>query len=1074
MFQGTGGHLKAVVVAAIIIQAAISITLSLPASGTGRVCEVSSAPPAESPCNATARIDGMIRQVSEGLVGKYIQALQDFKTRYSYRGDRCYPASDYIASVFRSNGLNVSFNEFTYQYYRMRNVIGEKRGTLNPDTVFIICSHYDSTSNYWAWTEAPGADDNGSGTAAVMALAEIMSDYDFNCTVRFVCFSGEEQGLKGSGRYASDIVTAGENVSAVINMDMIASNPDPGLSTVRLFTGVLTIKDPTGLVNEIINTTAIHADPIRLEIVNAGGAGNSDHQSFAANYRSVLLIESQFSPYYHSTSDTIDKLNLTYCANVTQLTGATIARMAGINPGDTAPPAFSRLGPANGTYAVAIPEISVEVTDPGGVNATALAMKVNGANVSFSASQIPMGYNLTYIPSAPYADGQAIEVLVEAADTSGNRGNRTWGFTADAASPEPPGNLSIRKGSVELIKRGLAIDVGGTYDSRYAERPSVIFHDGEYKMWYSGHDGSTFRICYANSSDGLTWTKHGVVLDKGAIGDWDGVHAAYPSVIYDGEYKMWYSGFCSPSWRILYANSSDGLVWNKQGLAINVSAPGGLDSSFAYYQSVLKTTEYKMWYTGLDGLSMKILYANSSDGLVWNKHTVPVTPDGPGIVHGDANTMAPAVAFDGEKYHMYFERYDGLRVRTMHALSANGLDWTELGLALDVNSSSAQDPYRANRCCALIEGNETKVWYTGYNNNYQVIMYANLTPAVAPKDILLSWTPSGSEDVVAYDVFRESRPSAFTAMSGANPEFYKAPAGLTPWSYRTEYRHNISVYGPLSPTDPAYFMMPDDNILNVSLYIRDGFGNWTKLANETDYQCDLATGFTEITSIEFGYNNEIFACYNQSATKALRVYGSHMADVRAADSEADYYYVVRARDRAGNLAYCPETAGKLGTALDAGWNLVGDPYMAGPRHITEELGWLGWDAARTWDPEKQPNHWTVNRPGRDEAINSLQNVTALAGIWLQIEEQDIFAVCGMVANSTIPLRAGWNLVSYPYHEMMQASDALYGIPWDGAAVYDIYSPALLSQLQASEPLFPGQALWVHVTSDTVWTAVNRP
>ncbi len=1069
------GRMSVAIALIIVVQAVLSLTLPLQATGLDFNASADSPPPAETAHNATAQIDHLIRQVDEGLVEKYTQELQDFKTRFSYRGDRCYPASEYIASVFSQNGLNVTFNEFTYQYYSMRNVIGEKRGITNPDEIFIISSHYDSIANYWAWTEAPGADDNGSGTAAVMALAEILSDYEFNCTIRFIAFSGEEQGLKGSYRYVSDVVTAGENISAVLNMDMIANNPDPGSSSVRLFTGGGTgIVDPTTLINEMMNTTSIHVDPIGLSIVQAGQAGNSDHHPFANYYRSVMLIESVFSAYYHSTADTTDKLNFTYCANVTQIVGATVARMAGIRQSDTSPPALSPGSPANGTYSRARPSISIEVTDPGGLNASSFVLLVDGASVAPTLAQISLGYNVSYTPPAPYADGQTISVTVTAKDSSGNCAGTSWSFTVDSSAPAPPTNLTIGKGRVELVKRGLAIGNGATYDSRYAERPSVIFRDGEYKMWYSGNDASKFRICYANSTDGLTWAKHGVVLDVGASGEPDSFHAAYPSVIFDGEYKMWYSGFMSPNWRILYANSSDGLTWTKHGVAVNISSPGGHDSSHAYYQAVVKTDEYKMWYTGFDGLSMKILYANSSDGLAWNKYAEPVTPSGPGIVHGDANIAAPSVAFEAGQYHMFFDRHDGLRMRTMYAVSQDGLEWSEIGLAVDTNTSSVYDSYRANRCCALIQGNETKVWYTGFNNANQVIMYANLTPADTAQDILLSWSPSESADVVEYDVFRESRPSAFTGPSVASPEFYRQPAGLTQWTFRNEYRHNVSVYGPVSASDPAYFMLPDDNIVDLSLYMRNGLGGWTRLENGTDYECDLAAGYTLITSMDFGYNHEIFACYNHSATKALRTRGSMMADVRAASDMADYYYIVRARDRAGNTAYCTDIAGKLGTGLAASWNLLADPFMTGPRHISEELAGLDWTAARTWDPDRYPNQWTINRPGRDEGLNTLQNVSAMAGIWALSSSTGFFASCGLVENATVQLKAGWNLVSYPYHEMMHVSEALFGIPWDSVAVYDGAAQSLLSQKYGLDPLFPGQALWVHVTSDAEWNAVNVP
>ena len=71
-----------------------------------------------------------------------------------------------------------------------------------------------------------GADDNASGSTGVMVAAEILSQYEFERTIRYVFFTGEEQGLYGSREYADLVAGAGDNIVAVYNMDMIAWNAD--------------------------------------------------------------------------------------------------------------------------------------------------------------------------------------------------------------------------------------------------------------------------------------------------------------------------------------------------------------------------------------------------------------------------------------------------------------------------------------------------------------------------------------------------------------------------------------------------------------------------------------------------------------------------------------------------------------------------------------------------------------------------------------------------------------------------------------------------------------------------------
>ncbi|MCP4229247.1 MAG: M28 family peptidase, partial [bacterium] len=105
------------------------------------------------------------------------------------------------------------------------NVIGELPGKTRPEEIYIICAHYDSTSDS-PWYIAPGAEDNGSGTAGVLHLAKIMSQYDFASTIRFCTWSGEEEGLEGSYAYAAEAFDRGDDIRAVYNMDMIAYMDD--------------------------------------------------------------------------------------------------------------------------------------------------------------------------------------------------------------------------------------------------------------------------------------------------------------------------------------------------------------------------------------------------------------------------------------------------------------------------------------------------------------------------------------------------------------------------------------------------------------------------------------------------------------------------------------------------------------------------------------------------------------------------------------------------------------------------------------------------------------------------------
>ncbi|MHC4414708.1 MAG: M28 family peptidase [Planctomycetota bacterium] len=151
------------------------------------------------------------------------------QNRYSF-GTDILIAGQWILEHFEAIGLDASYHIYDQQYGP--NVIGELPGTTRPEDIYVYCGHYD-TYHAADQTDAPGCDDNGSGTSAVMMAARILSQYRFEGTIRFIAFSGEEQWMVGSQAYCADAADAGENIVAAINLDMFLhpgfdnQDPDP-------------------------------------------------------------------------------------------------------------------------------------------------------------------------------------------------------------------------------------------------------------------------------------------------------------------------------------------------------------------------------------------------------------------------------------------------------------------------------------------------------------------------------------------------------------------------------------------------------------------------------------------------------------------------------------------------------------------------------------------------------------------------------------------------------------------------------------------------------------------------------
>ncbi len=262
----------------------------------------------------------ILENLDEALVLGYLEDIVDFGPRVTGT-TACQLAGDYIYNEFVSYGLEARYDDWSYYGYSGNNIEGTLPGIdENSDEIYIICAHYDSVSG------SPGADDDGSGTAAVLAAAYLMSQYTFNHTIRFVTFDGEEQGLLGSHEYAEEASNNGDNIVAALNGDMIgyAENPTQA-SYVKIYENSASewITDFTEVVSQQ------YYNYIELTIVPSGSAGNSDHASFwNFGYNAIMYHEYQFNIYYHSPQDIIANMDVDYSTRVTRLITATLGELA--------------------------------------------------------------------------------------------------------------------------------------------------------------------------------------------------------------------------------------------------------------------------------------------------------------------------------------------------------------------------------------------------------------------------------------------------------------------------------------------------------------------------------------------------------------------------------------------------------------------------------------------------------------------------------------------------------------------------------------------------------------------------
>jgi len=213
-------------------------------------------------------IQQMVDTVSVDSIWHYIATLQGME-RYTTNASAI-NSSNHIKNYFESLGFD-SVYFHTWQSGSIPNVIAVKYGKLYPDETYLVGGHYDVYTN-----GAPGADDNGSGSAAIMEIARVMSPLSYQRTLKYVLFSGEELGLLGSAAYASQAANSGENILGMINVDMIAY-VQPGD---QIDVDVVKNTASQDLYNAYLLATQTYVPTLPVVIGSLPFGASSDHASF--------------------------------------------------------------------------------------------------------------------------------------------------------------------------------------------------------------------------------------------------------------------------------------------------------------------------------------------------------------------------------------------------------------------------------------------------------------------------------------------------------------------------------------------------------------------------------------------------------------------------------------------------------------------------------------------------------------------------------------------------------------------------------------------------------------------------
>jgi len=243
---------------------------------------------------------------SDLVVGTWTDLVGSASTRHSSRPG-CVTAAAHVHTIFDSLGLSPEYQQYRSDW--APNVIGTIEGISAPDEVYIVIGHLDDMPDS---DNAPGADDNASGSAMAGSAAKVMAQYRYASTVKFLAVTGEEQGLVGAYHYAGDAAARGENIIGVLNADMNGWEGDgfPALENLDLPYN----SDSEWLADFFAEAAADYATGCPVNLLHCPTMFYSDHAAFWDEGFSAILGMTDDEnlcgsggsyPYYHTSSDTL-------------------------------------------------------------------------------------------------------------------------------------------------------------------------------------------------------------------------------------------------------------------------------------------------------------------------------------------------------------------------------------------------------------------------------------------------------------------------------------------------------------------------------------------------------------------------------------------------------------------------------------------------------------------------------------------------------------------------------------------------------------------------------------------------
>jgi Tol biopolymer transport system component len=273
------------------------------------------------------RVRAAVTDVSKDRAYRYSYDLYQLDSKYiTQPGNQ--RAVEYLVAQLRQWGYEPELQWFEARPraapgmqaapVRTANVIAKLPGTVHPDVLYVVSSHFDSVER------GPGADDNTSGTAALLEAARVLATRPQPATIDFAFFTGEEAGLLGSREYVRRAVANDDKLVGALNNDMIGFANDQRLDN--------TIRYSNDGIRDIQHAAAfLFTDLITYD---AKYFRSTDAHAYYEAYGDIVGGIGSYpilgNPHYHQTHDILETINHQLVAEVAKTTVATLIQLTNV------------------------------------------------------------------------------------------------------------------------------------------------------------------------------------------------------------------------------------------------------------------------------------------------------------------------------------------------------------------------------------------------------------------------------------------------------------------------------------------------------------------------------------------------------------------------------------------------------------------------------------------------------------------------------------------------------------------------------------------------------------------------